>query len=89
MRTPIAGAVVLSTGGASGIGREMAIGAANRGATQVIIWDIDVDGAEELPARLGSMTHATSEDNLGKVVAELREADFVCSPVRVMRVEGF
>lgn len=47
MRTPIAEAVVLITGGASGIGREMAIGAADRGATQVIIWDIDVDGAEE------------------------------------------
>ena len=49
----------------------------------------DADGAAERPARLGIMTHATSEANLGKVVAELRESDFVTSPVRVMRVEGF
>ena len=49
----------------------------------------DADGAEERPARLGIMTHATSEANLERVVAELREADFVTSPVRVMRVEGF
>lgn len=54
MRTPIAGAVVLITGGASGIGREMVIGAANRGATQVIIWDIDVDGAEEVVREIRS-----------------------------------
>lgn len=54
MRTPIAGAVVLITGGASGIGREMAIGAANRGATRVIIWDIDVDGAEEVVREIRS-----------------------------------
>jgi len=57
MRAPLAGAVVLITGGASGIGKEMAIGAAGRGAKHVIIWDIDEAGetvAEEIRAFGGS-----------------------------------
>lgn len=54
MRTPIAGAVVLITGGASGIGKEMAIGAANRGAKHVIIWDIDNASAEAVAGEIRS-----------------------------------
>ncbi|MFT3886958.1 MAG: homoserine dehydrogenase [Arachnia sp.] len=49
----------------------------------------DAAGEQDVPARLGIMTHATTEDQLAQVVAELREADFVRSPVRLMRVEGF
>jgi len=45
--------------------------------------------ASGFPARLGIMTHQTLEANLTKVLEELREADFVGSSVRVMRVEGF
>ncbi|WP_441682130.1 SDR family oxidoreductase [Flaviflexus sp.] len=46
MRTPLGGAVVLITGAASGIGKEMAEGAAHRGAKHVIVWDIDEEGGE-------------------------------------------
>lgn len=35
------------------------------------------------------MTHTTQEAALAAVVEQLREADFVGSEVRVMRVEGF
>ena len=41
MRAPLAGANVLITGGASGIGKALALGAANRGASRIILWDID------------------------------------------------
>jgi len=49
----------------------------------------DESSAEEHPARLGIMTHATQEARLSQVLSELREADFVGSHVRMMRVEGF
>ena len=44
---------------------------------------------EGFAARLGVMTHATSEAQLADVVAELEAADFVGSEIRIMRVEGF
>lgn len=48
MRIPFRGAVVLITGGASGIGRLMALGAAKRGAARVIIWDRNVEAAQSV-----------------------------------------
>lgn len=54
MRIPLAGAIVLVTGGASGIGKEMAIGATHRGAKHVIIWDIDEDGGEAVVRKIES-----------------------------------
>lgn len=60
MRAPIAGAIVLITGGASGIGKEMAIGAAGRGAKHVIIWDINKDGAEDVADEIRSFGGAVS-----------------------------
>ena len=44
---------------------------------------------EGFAARLGVMTHVTRETNLAAVLSELKEADFVGSEIRVMRVEGF
>ena len=41
----VSGKVVLITGGASGIGREMAFAFAKRGA-KVVLWDVDVAGLE-------------------------------------------
>lgn len=46
---PLAGRRVLVTGGASGIGRRLALGAAQRGA-RVAVWDLDGAGAERVAA---------------------------------------
>lgn len=46
MRIPFPGSVVLITGGASGVGRLLALGSARRGARAVVIWDIDEAGAQ-------------------------------------------
>lgn len=47
--TPLAGSRVLITGGGSGLGRRMAIGAARRGA-EVIIWDVSSERAASVAA---------------------------------------
>lgn len=52
---PLRGAVVLITGGASGIGRLMALGAARRGASRVILWDLDLDAAEAVAAEVRAL----------------------------------
>ncbi len=44
---PVAGRRVLVTGGASGIGKRLVVGAARRGAS-VAVWDLDGDAAERV-----------------------------------------
>lgn len=80
--TPLAGARVLVTGGASGIGRKLALDAATRGA-QVIIWDLDADGAGAVCAEIkrigGRATWAavdiTDADQVHSAAAEAGELD--------------
>ena len=50
-RLPLTGARVLITGAGSGIGRRMAIGAAERGA-DVIIWDVDALAGDRVAAEV-------------------------------------
>ncbi|UVI36845.1 SDR family oxidoreductase [Brevibacterium spongiae] len=50
--TEIAGAKVLITGAGSGIGRLMALEAANRGAAEIIIWDLSADSGEAVRVEL-------------------------------------
>ena len=44
--TKIAGSRILITGAGSGIGRLMALEAADRGAAEVIIWDLSAETGE-------------------------------------------
>ena len=47
-KAPIRGAVVLVTGAGSGIGELMAVGAAQRGAKAVCVWDVDAAAASRV-----------------------------------------
>lgn len=73
---PIKGAVVLVTGAGSGIGRLMAIGAAQRGAKAVIAWDLNAEGAAET-----AMLAATSAADVktDAAVVDVTDADSVSS----------
>ena len=59
------GRTVLVTGGGSGIGRLMALGAARRGAARVIVWDLDADAGARVAVEaraLGVQTEAARVD---------------------------
>lgn len=51
-RLPLAGRTVLVTGAGSGIGRLMALGAADRGAARVLVWDRDETAALAVAAEV-------------------------------------
>lgn len=53
VRTQIAGARVLITGGASGMGLLMARGALQRGASEVVVWDLQKEQVERAVKVLG------------------------------------
>lgn len=67
------GTHVLITGAGSGIGRLMALGAARRGATHIVLWDLNLTGikavAKEISA-LGAMasTHKVDVSHRGSVI---------------------
>lgn len=76
---PLRGRSVLITGGGSGIGRLMALGAARRGADRIVLWDLDADAgarvADEVRA-LGARAEAAAVDvtDTAAVAAAAREA---------------
>ena len=53
--TSLRGTHVLITGGASGIGRLMALGAARRGASHVVIWDMNLQAARSVVAEIKAL----------------------------------
>lgn len=64
-RLPLRGTTVLVTGGASGVGRLMALGAARRGASRVLVWDLDLPAAAAVAAEaraLGAQAGAERVD---------------------------
>ena len=53
----LADKIVVVTGGASGIGREMCRRFVREGAKQVVVADRDGDGAEAVAAEIGGRRH--------------------------------
>ncbi|MFT4235812.1 MAG: SDR family oxidoreductase [Microbacterium sp.] len=61
MKHPLRGEVVLVTGGGSGIGRLMALGAAARGA-EVVLWDRDGAAADRVRDEIGDAARSFAVD---------------------------
>ncbi len=53
----ISGKVAVVTGGASGVGRSLCLGLAERGAAGVVVCDIDADGAAKVAAEIEAAGH--------------------------------
>jgi NAD(P)-dependent dehydrogenase (short-subunit alcohol dehydrogenase family) len=53
----ISGKVAVVTGGASGVGRSLCLGLAERGASGVVVCDIDADGAAKVAAEIEAGGH--------------------------------
>ncbi len=89
---PLAGARVLITGGGSGIGRLMSLGAAERGAAQVVVWDLSGESAEAVAAEvrergaeaLAVTVDVTSTDAVAEASRRSPEVDVVVNNAGVV-----
>ena len=82
----ITGTVCVVTGGANGIGRALANEFARRGATAVVVADIDIDHATALAERIGGLAvecDVAQSGAIDELVGRVREAygriDVFCS----------
>ena len=95
-RLTLSTARVLITGGASGLGRQMAIQAAKRGS-RVVIWDLDKERADrvcdEIRASGGSAeayaVDITDRDAVDAVAVEVGDVDAVINNAGVVTGEWF
>ena len=79
--SPIAGATVLVTGAARGMGELYARRAASEGAAAIALWDVDVEAAREVAEQLGREGCAvrtygvdiSRQENIAAAVAGMRE----------------
>jgi len=93
----LSGAVVVVTGGASGIGRALALRLADEGASAVIVADLDHDGAARVAVEIGSagvgigVDVAIESDLAGlvdRVEREYGPIDVWCSNAGIGRGDG-
>ncbi|MGO8959672.1 MAG: SDR family oxidoreductase [Streptosporangiaceae bacterium] len=74
--------VAVITGGASGVGRSLCLGLADRGAAAVVVCDIDADGAAKVAAEVEAAGHhalavvadASKESDIQALVAQTQQA---------------
>ncbi len=72
----ISGRVAVVTGGASGVGRSLCLGLAERGAAGVVVCDIDADGAAQVAAEIeAGGTGSGGQRAIGVVADVSTEAD--------------
>jgi NAD(P)-dependent dehydrogenase (short-subunit alcohol dehydrogenase family) len=93
----LAQAVVVVTGGASGIGRALALRAAEEGARGVVVADLDVAGAEAVAGEVGATglgvgCDVADDAQVGDLVARAREAfgpvDLFCANAGIGGAQG-
>jgi NAD(P)-dependent dehydrogenase (short-subunit alcohol dehydrogenase family) len=79
----VAGAVAVVTGGASGIGRALALALADAGAAGVVVADLDGAGAQSVAAQIGAHARGTGCDvaDEAAVGALIGEAEAAFGPV--------
>ncbi len=78
----ILGKIAVVTGGASGVGRSLSLGLVDRGATAVVVCDIDADGAAKVAADIEAAGHralavpadVSKEADIQALVARTEEA---------------
>ena len=95
-RVSLSSARVLITGGASGLGRQLAIQAATRGA-RVVIWDRDADGADRVRDEIHAADHAadaftvdiTDRVAVGKIARATGDVDVVINNAGVVTGDWF
>lgn len=87
-RIEIAGAKILITGGASGIGLALARGALSRGAERVIIWDLDEEAVERAvaqnPGLEGMSVDVSVPARVKEAAASIGEVDVVINSAGVV-----
>ncbi|WP_334173598.1 SDR family oxidoreductase [Sinomonas sp.] len=89
--TPLAGSRVLITGGASGIGRLMALEAARRGA-EVVVWDLSEEGGAAVEAEITAAggcassrgVNVADSDQVGEAARDSGEVDVVVNNAGVV-----
>lgn len=73
--------IIVVTGGASGIGREMCRRFAQEGAAKVIVADLNGDGAQAVADEIGSVGHAVDVGNEQDIINLIDETESRFGPI--------
>lgn len=87
--------IVVVTGAASGIGREMCVGFAAEGAAHVVAVDRDIAGAQSIAAQVGGTAHqvdVSKEDQITAMIDDVEAGigpiDLFCSNAGILAAGG-
>ena len=73
--------IIVVTGGASGIGREMCLRFAEEGAAKVIVADLNGDGAQAVAKEIGSVGHAVDVRNEQDIIKLIDDTESQFGPI--------
>ena len=73
--------IIVVTGGASGIGREMCRRFAREGAAKVVVADLNGEGAQAVADEIGSVGHAVDVRNEQDIVNLIDETEKQFGPI--------